>query len=312
MANTSPVNDTPEVTRYMLEQAAGRSCGAAGAGFGGDQGARRSGDWSISTRWSRPVRRLFSDDGIPIDDQAVLAVRGRNRRAGLRDFIARRGSRADGHGAVNAGEVSKRLGVAGIPATAESASASGATWRLRSAPEHRCISRTSRPRDSLDLIRAARKRGAQRHLRGHAASFHARRQRGARDGVRTPRWRRRCARRRDVDALHAALADGTIDMIATDHAPHDPGSKQMDRLARTASGAASDRDACPRTMPQALTDAANGDGRTGDRAGPGARTGSSRGDRRGADGRADGARIRRVCSLAAAARWPGARSPISR
>ena len=31
--------------------------------------------------------------------------------------------------------------------------------------------------------------------------------------------------RSDVDALRAALADGTIDMIATDHAPHDPGSK---------------------------------------------------------------------------------------
>ncbi len=34
----------------------------------------------------------------------------------------------------------------------------------------------------------------------------------------------------DVKALREAMADGTIDMIATDHAPHDPISKQMDRL----------------------------------------------------------------------------------
>ncbi|HXR24690.1 MAG TPA: amidohydrolase family protein, partial [Candidatus Binataceae bacterium] len=35
----------------------------------------------------------------------------------------------------------------------------------------------------------------------------------------------------DVEAIHAALADGTIDMIATDHAPHDRTSKHFDRLA---------------------------------------------------------------------------------
>ena len=35
---------------------------------------------------------------------------------------------------------------------------------------------------------------------------------------------------RDRDALRAGLADGTIDMIATDHAPHDPASKKIDRL----------------------------------------------------------------------------------
>jgi dihydroorotase len=38
--------------------------------------------------------------------------------------------------------------------------------------------------------------------------------------------------RGDVEVLHAAMADGTIDMIATDHAPHDPVSKKMDRLGR--------------------------------------------------------------------------------
>jgi dihydroorotase len=35
----------------------------------------------------------------------------------------------------------------------------------------------------------------------------------------------------DVEALHAALADGIIDVIATDHAPHDRASKHLDRLA---------------------------------------------------------------------------------
>ena len=36
--------------------------------------------------------------------------------------------------------------------------------------------------------------------------------------------------RHDVDALLEAMADGTIDMIATDHAPHDPAAKCMAHL----------------------------------------------------------------------------------
>jgi dihydroorotase len=36
--------------------------------------------------------------------------------------------------------------------------------------------------------------------------------------------------RADVEALADAMADGTIDMIATDHAPHDPASKRMNEL----------------------------------------------------------------------------------
>ena len=47
MANTSPVNDTPEVTRYMLEQARIGACGAAGAGLGGDHGGSAAARWSI-------------------------------------------------------------------------------------------------------------------------------------------------------------------------------------------------------------------------------------------------------------------------
>ena len=47
----------------------------------------------------------------------------------------------------------------------------------------------------------------------------------------------------DVEDLLAAIRDGTIDMIATDHAPHDPKSKRMEQLGALfrsgASGAAS-------------------------------------------------------------------------
>ena len=40
--------------------------------------------------------------------------------------------------------------------------------------------------------------------------------------------RRRCARAADVEALREGLADGTIDAIATDHAPHSPVEKDVE------------------------------------------------------------------------------------
>src|SRR5512135_3364591 len=72
MANTSPVNDNPEVTRYMLDQAAAVHAArlvpvsAVTRGLGG----REMVDFAAM---AAAGARLFSDDGIPIDDQAVLA-----------------------------------------------------------------------------------------------------------------------------------------------------------------------------------------------------------------------------------------------
>ena len=40
-------------------------------------------------------------------------------------------------------------------------------------------------------------------------------------------WCRRCARTRDRDALRAGVADGTIDVICSDHAPVDDDAKQV-------------------------------------------------------------------------------------
>jgi dihydroorotase len=255
MANTSPVNDSPEVTRYMLQQSAAAHAArllpvsAVTRGLGG----REVVDFAAM---AAAGAQLFSDDGIPIDDQAVLA--------GAMEQIARLGFAISLHeedrtltanGAVNAGEVSKRLGVAGVPAAAE-------TERIRrdlalaigaEAPAHIAHVSTAL---SLDLIRAARKRGAQ--LTCEAAPHHF-----ALDDGAVLRWGPNAKMApplrsiHDVRAVVAAIADGTIDMIATDHAPHDPHSKRMERLAGLFG---SGRD-CGRLLEsdaEALTQAANG------------------------------------------------------
>jgi dihydroorotase len=255
MANTSPVNDTPEVTRYMLEQAAAVHAArlvpvsAVTRGLSG----RETVDFAAMVAAGA---HLFSDDGIPIDDQAVLAsAMEQIARLGFAISLHEEDRALTANGAVNAGEVSKRLGVAGVPAAAE-------TERIRrdlalaigaEAPVHIAHVSTAL---SLDLIRAARKRGAQ--LTCEVTPHHF-----ALDDRAVLRWGPNAKMApplrsaHDVEAVVAAIADGTIDMIATDHAPHDPHSKRMEPL----SGLFSPDHDCgrlPESKVEALTQAANG------------------------------------------------------
>ncbi len=255
MANTSPVNDSPEITRYMLAEAsrvhAARlvPVSAVTRGLGG----REPVDFAAM---AEAGARLFSDDGIPIDDQALLSrALEEIARLGFAISLHEEDRALTGTGAVNAGEVSKRLGVAGAPAAAEVervrrdlALAIGA-----GAPVHVAHVSTA---EAVDLIRAARKRGAE--VTCEATPHHF-----ALDERAALRWGPNAKMApplrgaRDVDAILAGLADGTIDMIATDHAPHDPGSKQMARLGGLFD-AGRDRERLPEDAVDALTHAANG------------------------------------------------------
>src|ERR1700674_4063912 len=72
MANTSPANETPEITRYMLEQAALAHSARLAPVSAVTKGLR--GEELVDYRAMIAAgARLFSDDGIPIDDPAVLA-----------------------------------------------------------------------------------------------------------------------------------------------------------------------------------------------------------------------------------------------
>jgi len=230
MANTSPVNDTPEITRYMLERAqeahAARliPVSAVTKGLGG----RELADFGAM---AAAGARMFSDDGIPVDDQVVLSnALERVSRLGFAISLHEEDLALTGRGAINAGETSKRLGVAGIPATAETsrvrrdlamAVGSGAAVHVA----HISAS------DSVELVRAAKKRAA--NVTCEATPHHFMLDDGAilKSGP-NAKMAPPLRSREDVEAVLHALADGTIDMIATDHAPHDPVSKKMESLAR--------------------------------------------------------------------------------
>ncbi|HXZ87033.1 MAG TPA: dihydroorotase [Candidatus Binataceae bacterium] len=230
MANTAPVNDTPEIARYMIERA--REAGGARLipvsavtkGLGG----RELADFAAM---AEAGARLFSDDGIPIDSEAVLVgALDKISRLGFAISLHEEDRALTGQGAMNAGDASKRLGVAGIPAGAESirvrrdlAIAIGAQAQVH-------VAHVSTA-EALQLVRAAKRRDA-------AVTCEVTPHHFTLDDSAVLEWgpNARMApplrSRDDVQALREAIADGTIDMIATDHAPHDPASKRMDRLGR--------------------------------------------------------------------------------
>ena len=196
MANTSPVNDTPEVTRYMLEHARSRSCGAAGAGLGGDTGARRAGDGRLCRDGRRPVRGFFPTTEFRSTTRPFCRARAMNNRRGWASRF----------------HCTKRIAHSRPTARSTRArSPNGSAWpacrltaETRTHParpgagdrrrRRRSISRMSRPRSrstsSARPASAARKSLARRR-RIISRSTIAR----CCDGVRMRRWRRRCARR---------------------------------------------------------------------------------------------------------------------
>jgi dihydroorotase len=255
MANTSPVNDSPATTADILERALiARVIRLipVSAVTKGLQGCELV-DFDAMVDAGA---RLFSDDGLPLDDQALLAhALEEAARAGFAISLHEEDHALTANGAMNAGENSKRLGVAGIPAVSE-------TRRLRrdlaialgsEGPAHIAHVSTA---ESVELIRAAKKRGA--NLTCEVTPHHftlddsAVLQWGP-DARMAPPLRSRA----DVEALRAAMADGTIDIIATDHAPHDPASKCMEQLGHLF-GAGQHTPRLSAAQAEALAHAANG------------------------------------------------------
>lgn len=255
MANTSPVNDTPEVTHYMVARAreviAARLVPVSAVTVG-----LRGEELVDYERMAAAGARLFSDDGIPIDDQVLLRrAFDEIGRLGLAISLHEEDRDLSAGGAVNAGEISKRLGVKGVPASAETlrvrrdlALAIGAEARVHVA--HLSCA------DSIALVRAARRNGAAVTCEvapHHFALDETAVLRFGPNAKMNPPMRSR----KDAEALRAAMADGMIDMVATDHAPHDPVSKNLAKLA----GCFPFEDGAARLSEQqaeALTGAANG------------------------------------------------------
>ena len=226
MPNTKPVNDCRSVTELINQraQAAGlarvRPIGAVSRGLAGKELAE------IGEMHEAGIVAV-SDDGFPVMNAGLM----RRALEYARTFDLPVVQPAEDlalaeQGVMNEGEVSTRLGLRGQPAEAESVMVARDIELCRWTGARYHVAHISAAR-SVDLVREAKGRGlpvtcevTPHHfvLTDHACSTYN-------TSTKCMPPLRTAA---DIDAIKEAMADGTIDCIATDHAPHSEIEKEVE------------------------------------------------------------------------------------
>jgi dihydroorotase len=229
MPNTVPVNDNAGVTEYMLKKAAEANLarvypiGAVSRGQQGEQLAdmaelRRAGCVAVS------------DDGHPV--ATALLMRRALEYAGMFRMVVIdhcEDQTLKGDGVAHDGFVAATLGLRGIPGEAESIMVQRdvALAELTGSAVH--IAHMS-ARQSIDAVRYGKARGVRVtcEVTPHHFTLTDERLASPRPYDTNVKMNPPLRDERDRDAMCAGLVDGTVDVIATDHAPHHYDEKQVE------------------------------------------------------------------------------------
>lgn len=221
MANTSPVTDTAEAAERILDL--GMRCGlvdvqpvgAVSHGLAGEQLA----ELGLMAR-SRARVRVFSDDGRCVADARLM----RRALEYLKPFgaVISQHSQdprlADSSACCHEGEVSGRLGLPGWPAIAEEVVVARDVALARHTGSRVHVAHVSTA-GSVEVLRWAKAQGIA--VTAEVTPHHLMLTTDLVGGY-DPTFKVNPPLRpaEDVEALREALVDGTIDAVATDHAPH--------------------------------------------------------------------------------------------
>jgi dihydroorotase len=225
MPNTRPVNDNASVTRSIVERAAvaghtrvwpigAASIGSKGEGLAEIAAMQKAGIVGVS------------DDGKPIATAKLLRHVMEYCRSLDIPVIDHCEDPSLFAGAVmREGRQSVRLGLQGMPAAAESI-AVGRDIQIAELTGCRMHVAHLSARASLDLVRSAKQRGVRATCEVTPHHFTL----CDEDVVYDSNYKMNppLASAEDREALIQGLIDGTVDAIATDHAPHEPASKQVE------------------------------------------------------------------------------------
>src|SRR5580704_14866551 len=225
MPNTKPVNDNASVTRFIVDRARASGSvrvwpiGAASVGSKGEAIAE------IAAMKQAGIVAV-SDDGKPIAT-AKLARQVMDYCRSLDIPVIEHAEDVSlAAGAVmREGVTSTRLGLAGMPAAAESVCVARDVQLAELTGARLHIAHLS-ARGSLEQVRWAKSRGLRVSCEvtpHHFTLIDEDVQYDSRFKMNPP-----LAAREDREALLAGLADGTVDAIATDHAPHEPALKDVE------------------------------------------------------------------------------------
>ena len=226
MANTNPVNDSGAVTRFILERAAEANLarvypvGALSLGLKGERLAE------VGEMRAAGIVAV-SDDGKPVADAGLM--RHALEYCAMFDLPVIDHAEDPGlaaGGAMHEGCTSLRLGLKGIPAAAEDAMVSRDVLLAELTGGRLHVAHVS-TRGAVDLIRTAKARGVR--VTAEATPHHFTLTDDAvaeYDG--NAKMNPPLRGVADREAVRRGLADGTIDAIATDHAPHHRDEKDIE------------------------------------------------------------------------------------
>ncbi|MDD2557278.1 MAG: dihydroorotase [Desulfuromonadaceae bacterium] len=226
MPNTNPSNDNKAITRYMIQKAELEGyanvfpiCSIT-KGQQGDS-LVEMGDLKLAGCVG------FSDDGLNVEDGAMLRHAMEYAQGFDMPIIAHSEDESikDG-GVMNEGPLSTELGLTGNPWVSEAASVARDIMlaELTGARLHICHISSKR---TVELVREAKQRGVRVtcEVTPHHFTLTEEAVRGYEVNAKVGPPLRTAA---DVAAMKEGLRDGTIDAIATDHAPHHIDDKNME------------------------------------------------------------------------------------
>ncbi|GBF04120.1 dihydroorotase, pyrC [Deinococcus aerius] len=228
MPNTSPVVDDPAIVRALIEKAEGlgfarlRPAAALTKGQKGEHLAELA-------FLKEAGAAMFTDDGRTNENARVLRLGLEYARSlGMVVSVHAEDASLRADGVMNEGPVSEELGLPGNPAAAEAARVARDLEIVAQTGARLHVQHLSTAR-ALDLMREAKRRGlpvtcevcphhltlTDETLRSFDALYKV-----------APPLRTQT----DADHLLEGLLDGTVDCLATDHAPHTRAEKERDLL----------------------------------------------------------------------------------
>jgi dihydroorotase len=225
MPNTRPVNDNQAVTALILAKARDGYARVypVGAISKGSQGETLAEFGELKAAGVVAV----SDDGLPVSNSQLM------RRAleyagnhNLRVISHAEEPTLCGNGVMNEGALATRLGLAGIPRVAEEIMIYRdlALAEYLGQPIH--IAHVS-TRDGVGLIRRAKERGC-RVTAETAPHYFTLTEEAVGQYNTKAKMNPPLRTRADLDAVREGLQDGTLDAIASDHAPHSALEKDLE------------------------------------------------------------------------------------
>jgi dihydroorotase len=227
MPNTSPVNDNSSVTEFIIKRA--RQEGLCDVFPIGAVTKWQKGEELAELTFMREAGCVaFSDDGRPVMSSLMMRrALEYSRVLGVPVISHCEDLSLSAGGVMNEGILSVTLGLKGIPVQAEEIMVARdiALAELTGGRLHIAHISTE---GSVALIRAAKKRGIAEITAETCPHYFSITEEAVNNYDTHAKVNPPLRTVKDVEAIKAGLADGTIDVIATDHAPHHPDEKLLE------------------------------------------------------------------------------------